>query len=315
MAKLTAKYLFKVPSIVMNGEEVLNLEPIKLLTNIGKATIYPPGSGEQKPRSYVEPKKGTHLGEAKLELKPPSRLWKADTLWIDVETEVTPELSGGDHAKLDREVHQLVLRFLRLLRRKLPETPMPLPTSLLPRIVFEWEPEQPGQLIFSGPTTPGLIVIVPPEAGTTQAKWRELGQELRSGLNTELWEDFIIDAKVSLEDDDLKRTTLYAVIACETFIKEYMEKAAKKAGISQHFWKYLKSRRPGVLDYYDSVLHLVKGHSLRIENKQMYEQLERLLKARNRIMHEGKLPVSVSQLQLREHIRQVEQVISWVEKL
>jgi len=319
MANVKAKYLLKVPSILMNGDEVLNLEPIKIMTDFGEATIYPPGSKERKPRTYVEPKKTGHLGEAKLEVTPPSSFWEADTLWIDVETEVTPELSRGDHIKLDRDVHYLVLRFLRLLRRKLPEMPFPLPTDWMPRIAFEWESEQPGQLAGVAPTTPSVIRVVPPEAGTTVAKWRELEQQLNSGVETELWEDFIVDAKVALQEDDLNRATLYAAIGCEIFVKGYTEKAARNAGISQKFWKYLESRRPRVSDFYDSVLHLVKGHSLRAENLEMYKLVERLNRARNDIMHRGKLSLPKDKTnrlrkvnKLREDIQGVGQVISWV---
>jgi len=318
MANVKAKYLLKVPSILMNGDEVLNLEPIKIMTDFGEATIYPPGSKERKPRTYVEPKKTGHLGEVKLEVTPPPSLWEADTLWIDVETEVTPELSRGDHIKLDRDVHHLVLRFLRLLRRKLPKMPFPLPTDLMPRIAFEWESEQAGQLAGVAPTTPSVIRVVPPEAGTTVAKWRELEQQLNSGVETELWEDFVVDAKLALQEDDLNRAILYAAIACEIFIKEYCEKAAKQVGISQKFWKYLESRRPRVVDYYDSVLHLVKNYSLQAKNQKLYNLLDRLYDARNEIMHEGRLSASRNKHeinQLREDVRETEQVISSVRRL
>jgi hypothetical protein len=313
MAKLTTKYQVKVPPITINGEEILKLEPIKLASKIGKVIIYPPASKNRKPESYAAPKSG--VGEVKLEVGG-SSFWDADTLYIDIETEATPDLSREDRFELEREMHVILTRFLKLLRRKLPETPMPLPTTLLPATFFEWEPPQTGQLVASLPTTPSTVMVIPQEAGLTKERWNELQQEITSGAETALWEDFIVDAKNALKEEDLNRAILYAAIACEIFIKEYCQRAAKQAGISQKFWKYLESRRPRVVDYYDSVLHLVKNHSLQAENPEMGKLLRLLWKARKQIVHEGKLSISKDETtQLREAIHEIGQVISWVRGL
>lgn len=312
MNKLTAKYQVKVPSILMTGEEVLKVEPIKLVTRVGEVTIYPPGCEDRQPESYIAPEKG--FPKAILSV-PGSKLWDADTLWIDVETEATPEFPREEQRKLEREMHELALRFLRLLRRTTPEAPIPLPKSLLPSAVFQWEPPQTGQLVSSGPTTPSMIRVVPLEAGLTKERWEELQQEMSSGVDTELWEDFIIDSKVALDEEDLGRATILAAIASEIFIKKYTQKAAKEKGISNEFWGYLKSRQPKVIDYYDSILHLVKGHSLKTENKQMYKAVERLNQKRNDFMHEGKIPSKVQLPQLIADIQQIRKVISWVREL
>lgn len=320
MAKLTIKYQVPVPEILMNGEQVLKSEPIKLQTSIGEVSIYPPGSKDRKPKNYIPPEKG--FPEGKL-LGPESKLWNADTLWIDIETEATPEFPRKERRKLERETQELTFRFLRLLRRVIPEKPIPLPKSpksLLISTAFQWETPQEGQLVYSGPTTPDTIIIVPPQAGLTKQKWKDLGKKLSSGVETELWEDFIVDAKVALDEDDLNRAIIYSAIACETFIKEYTEKSAIEKGISQTFWKYLKdpSTETRVLTYYDQVLHLVKGHSMKTENKNSYNKLVRIFRARNKIMHEGKIPPSWNRdkiNQLNDDIREVEQIISWVSGL
>lgn len=314
MDKVIAKYQVKVPSILMEGSEVIELDPIRLETSTGKIVLYPPGSKEQKPKSYIEPEHGFYNVEAKVERKG-SSLWDADTLWLDIEAEATTPFSEKEiRAKLDRDRHQITSRFLRLLRRKLPETPVPIPTSLQYSASFYWGPQPSGQTLAVA-LIPGVIRVVSKEAGLTKKKWTELQQEMIAGVDTELWEDFIIDAKVALEEDDLNRATIYAAIACEIFIKEYCQRAAKQAGISQKFWKYLKNRRPRVIDYYNPVLHLVKGHSMEKENEETYNRLDRIFQARNKIMHKGKIPSSWNRdkiSQLREDIREVEQIISWV---
>lgn len=316
MSKVTIKYQIKVPSILMVGEELLTLEPIRLTTNISEITIYPPGSKGRKPQSYVEPKQTPFITEVRFE-EGGSPLWDADTLWVDIKTDMPP-VSGKDvHDRFDKEMHELVSRFLRLLRWKMPEVPMPLPASLPFSISVEWD-HQPPEPHFVAGIVGAPIRVVPQGAGLTKERWKELQWEMSSGREMELYEDFIGDAKVALEEDDLNRATLCVAIACEVFIKEYTENAAKEASISEKFWEYLKSRQPRVLDYYDSILHLVKGHSLREENDELYRLLDRVYEARNKIMHEGKLPLSWGKErigQLREDIRKVERVISWVRGL
>jgi hypothetical protein len=316
MSKLTIKYQIKVPSILIAGEEVLTLKPIKLTTNIGQITIYPPGSRERKPESYIEPKH-PFITQVDVRTETPY-FWDADTIWVDVRTDIATMSSKDIHAKSDKEMHELVSRFLRLVRRKLPEAPMPLPTSLPFSTSVEWDREPLEPHHTAGISVPHAFKVVPHEAGLTTGRWSELKQEISSGADTELYEDFVADARVALEEDDLNRATLYSAIACEIFVKEYTEKAAKEASISPKFWEYLKSRQPRVLDYYDSILHLVKGHSLRKENPTFYKLLDQLYEARNKIVHEGKLSPSWSKVkvgQLREDIRRVEQVISWVRGL
>lgn len=321
MSKITAKYQVRVPSVLMEGDKVTELEPIKLETNTDKVIIYPPGSKERKPKTYTEPQKGFYRVEVKIEGKD-SQLWDADTLWVDIETEVTSMLSKEEiRDRLDTKIHEVIYRLLRLLRRKLPEAPMFLPISLQHSANYDLSQVLAGQS-HTVTTAPFAFKVVSKGAGLTEEKWAELQQEMSSGEYTELYEDFIADSKAALEEDDLNRATLYAAIGCEIFIKEYTEKAAKKAGISQKFWKYLESRRPRVPDYYDSVLHLVKGRSLQAENLEMYKLVERLNHARNDIMHRGKLSFPKDKAnrlrkvnKLREDIQGVGQAISWVRNL
>jgi hypothetical protein len=321
MAKVIAKYQVKVPSVLMEGAEVIELEPIKLETDIGKVIIYPPGSKERKPKSYTKPQKGFYRVEVKVEGKD-SQLWNADTLWVDIEAEVTSILSEKEiRDRLDTKTHEVVYQFLKLLRRKLPEAPLFLPISLRPSVDYDLSQvlKEKGH-IFRAAATPFTFKIVSAGAGLTKDKWTELQQEMSSGEYTKLYEDFIADSKAALDEDDLNRATLYATIGCEIFIKEYTEKSAKEKGISQIFWEYLKdpNTETRVRTYYDQVLHLVKGHSMKKENKETYNRLDRIFYARNKIMHEGKIPPSWNRdkiNQLREDIREVEQIISWVLEL
>lgn len=124
----------------------------------------------------------------------------------------------------------------------------------------------------------------------------------------------------SLEEDDLRKAIIYASIGYEVFIKEYTENAAKEAGVSPVFWEYLNhpNTETRVLTYYNEVLHLVMGHSLKEDNIKMHQKLQLLFTARNKIMHEGKIPSTwnASQIvKLKESITACYDIISWVRQL
>jgi hypothetical protein len=301
LQKFTAKYQFNVPPISVAQErihELEQLEPIRLATQVGHLVIHP---------LICEDPKGGH--------------WeKIDTLCVDLAVEAAQSIEEKELLdRLNKEMRNQVIRFLKLLRRKLPETPFSVPSAdeLVCRVSYEWE-KLPKEWQLLGSCGPFTVHVLPNEAGITSKRWQELAEEFTLERDTELWEDFLLDTKVALKEDDLNRATLYAAIACEIFIKEYTERAAKEKDISQKFWKYLKSRRPRVVDYYDSVLHLIKNRSLRTKNQKLYDSLNRLYAARNEIMHEGKLSASQSKdkiQKLREDIREAEQVISCVREL
>ena len=294
MSKLTAKYQIKVLPILIAGKEMLRLEPIKFATDIGDFVIHPPDSKGRKPEGDSQP-------------------WKADTLWVDIISDADPSLSREELlAKLNAGMQKHVHRFLRLLRRKLPEIPRPLPAELDYSTSFDWEKPKPGWQLLAETS---IVIKVSPQGGLTQERWQELEKELTSGIDTELWEDFLLDSKVALAEDSLIRGVLYAAIACETFIKQYTQIAATKKGISKIFWDYINSRETDIraVRYYGPILHLVIGHSLENEENEIYKSLERIFKKRNEIMHEGNRSFSKDErIILINDIGKVKEAISWV---
>jgi hypothetical protein len=297
----------------MVGEAVLTLQPIKWTTDIGEFRIHAPGSKDQKPLSLLEPEQAFRNQEAKIG-RMDALSQRADTLWLEIETEVTSELSEAQiMAQLEPAMHQVVYRFLRLLRRKLPETPMRIPAELLCNESFSW---QPSQLSWKFPSNVTRVVVwVFPQTGLTKERWEQLRGELISGADTELWEDFLLDAKVALHEGDLIRATLYAAIACETFIKHHTKEVLTRIGVSNRFWSYISSQEPQIraIRYYGPILHLITGHSLEDENKELYKSLEHLFTERNKIMHEGKhLFSDEERRRLGDDIRAAEQAIPWV---
>ena len=292
MAEVTAKYQIKLPTpIFVNGEEVLAQEPIRMITSMGEAVIHPPGSKDKKPQSYVEPQQAP-IVDFRVGGEYSSNFWQADTIWIDLTTDITPSISGKELSEqLLSEMQRILLRLVRLLRQRCQEPPIPLPKR--PKeFGFTIQPHaprlKPPFTHFSGKPVP-IDVFIPQDGGLTGERWEEVRQDIASGAMSELCDEFIVDAKVALQlEQDANRAILYAAIACEIFIKEYSEKAAKEAGIDQPLWEYLTDRRLKVLEYYDEILSLLKHRSLPKEEPDIYEQVEYLFRARNSIMHTGK---------------------------
>lgn len=296
MNKLTASYQIFLPRDITARTKILEFEPLKFTRDFGDFTM------------YVRTSKYQGTGQI-----------MSLILHVDVKSDI--KLDADEHEfinQLDAEVKQLAYRFLRLLRRKLPEMPFNLPADLLSSVSYNREKQQPHshwQILASAEV---LVEPVPQDAGITTDKWRELERELASGKDTEIWEDFLLDAKVALKESDLHRAMLYTAIACETFIKQYTQIAATKQGISKVFWDYINSRETDIraIRYFGPILHLVTGRSLEDEENELYKSLERIFQKRNKIMHEGKRSFSANEVyRLRNDIQAGEQAISWVRNL
>jgi len=214
--------------------------------------------------------------------------------------------------ELNLEVDQLTHRFLRLLRRQVPHKPFHLPTDLLSSVRYNRSKPSPHWRLMAS-LGPIHVLMSDVSQNVTRQDWHDLKKALASGEDTEIWEEVLLDARAALSDSDLKRATLYAAVSCEVFIKEYTSKASREVGICKEFWTYLGSRQPRVQDYYDSILMLVSGHSLKTEKPEMYKLVERLFKARNELMHEGHFsPRKQLLMSLESDINTVNDIIAWV---
>ena len=99
------------------------------------------------------------------------------------------------------------------------------------------------------------------------------------------------------------------------FIKNYTEEA-KEGVMSKEAWDRLKNRRPRVLEYYDSILHLVTNHSLNIEQGDLYKSMQQLFAIRNKIMHEGKTSVTQEKDEtIEDMLKKAESTIAWVSNI
>ena len=160
-----------------------------------------------------------------------------------------------------------------------------------------------------------LVQVSPQDTTITAEQWPEMEKELASDIDTEIWEDFLLDSKVALRENDLHRATLYAAIACETFIKHQIKLMASKHNISNKFVNFIDGQEPSsrAVRYYGPILHLVTGRSLEDEENELYKSIESIMKKRNKIMHEGKRSFTKDECtQIANDIGKMEEAISWV---
>lgn len=301
MGKIITEYYVRVPDMLIEKGELQKLEPITLSNRFGKATIninIPEQRHTQSKRKF-------------------------DTLIFRQEVASSNPLS--EEAKMsvlnDMEpyIEEIIPWFLRLMRRRLQ---VPIFIDFYCDTASQWTeypPSGPPQTYTGLAYSSSSLYLTPTIAPSIlQDGWAKLQSEIDSGIDTELWEEFIGDSKAALIILDLSRATIYAAIGCEIFIKEYTEKAANRIKLSKNFWEFLTNPRleTRAIDYYDAILHLVTGHSLKNENKELFNLIERIFRARNKVMHEGKLILSKTDTKcLKDDIKAAEQAIAWVREL
>jgi hypothetical protein len=297
--KVIAEYHFyDLPDILIH-EDISEVEPITFNTTSGKARVKIPITTQDV--NEIKHRKRVYLNAVNLEIEADIDLDKKDTITN----------------ALDREAEEILRRFLRLLRIKISPIPIQIPSRLKYRVNFTSR-EIPTEKLPQAHHSPITLHGIPIDAGITPENLGGLGNDLKSGKDAEIWQDFLVDAQAASWKGNLIEGVLFAAIACETFIKQYTQKKATELGISKPFWNYICGLEIDVRTkrYFGPILHFLTGHSLEAEDNSLYKSLERLFTHRNKIMHEGKKPLSDNERrQFHEDIQVAQKAISWVKKL
>lgn len=297
--RVTTKYHFyDLPDILIH-EDISGVDPITFSTTSGKARISIPITQQEVN-----------------EIKYHNRVY-LNTVNLEIETDIDLDIKDEIANTLDREAEEILRRFLRLLRVKLSPIPIQIPSRLKYRVHYTSTEILPDNLPQKH-HSPIVMHMIPRDEGITPNRWREFKNDLKSEKDTEIWQDFLEDTKVAFWEENLIQGVLFAAIACETFIKQYTQKKATELGISETFWDYISGLEVDIraIRYFGPILHLVTGHSLEKEEKSLYKSLERLFKHRNKIMHEGKKPLSDDEHRhFREDIQVARKAVSWVRNL
>jgi hypothetical protein len=308
MAKITGIYKITLPNIPMNITEIPKQRPIIINTDVEQIKIYPPGYNCEKVCKRMQGKNlRVEIGVAHIE--------NPDSFYILIEKEgyaSNTQEAETEYEKLDTEVEKLAFKIMRLFRKKLPKTPIAIPNQLQYKSLCKCDSESLKNTLWSRTSRDNTVIYTSSQYYLDRQKWSALRKAIQNDIDTEIWEDFLYDAYAALELHDFTKAIIYAAVACEVFIKNYTEEA-KEGVISKDAWDRLKNRRPRVLEYYDSILHLVTNHSLNIEQEDLYKSMQQLFVIRNQIMHEGKTYVIQEKDEtIKDIIRKAESTIAWV---
>lgn len=311
MAKITGIYKITLPNVPISIAEMPKQRPIIINKAIEQIKIYPPGYNCEKVWKRIQDKNlrvESSVSQVNIQ--------NADSFSILIEKDSRAsniEDAEIEYEKLDTEVEYLAFKIMRLFRKHLPKTPIALPNRLQYKSLCRCNSSSLKNHLWSRASKGHAVIYTSSQYYLDRQKWSALRKAIQNNIDTEIWEDFLYDAYAALELHDFTKAVIYAAIACEVFIKQYTAKAAREAGISKKFWKYLEVRQPRVLDYYDSILHLVTNHSLHTERKELYKSIELLFNNRNKIMHEGEMPLVHEKHKIvNDMIQKVELTISWV---
>jgi hypothetical protein len=297
--RVIAEYHFYDLPDILILEDISEVAPITFDTTSGKARVRIPITTQDVN-----------------EIKHHNRVY-LNTVNLEIEADINLDKKDEIANALDREAEEILRRFLRLLRVKISPIPIQIPARLKYRVHYT-STETPPEKLPQAHHSPITLHGIPIGEGITPEKLRGLGNDLKSGKDAEIWQDFLVDAQAASWKGNLIEGVLFAAIACETFIKQYTQKKATELGISEPFWNYISGLEVDIRTkrYFGPILHFVTGHSLETEDKSLYKSLERLFTHRNKIMHEGKTPLSDNERRyFREDIQVAQKAVSWVQKL
>ena len=145
-----------------------------------------------------------------------------------------------------------------------------------------------------------------PKAGTELSEWAREKQ-------IPLYESLLLDAELESESDTRGVGVLFAALACEVFIQNWLAKMADTDTRLGRWLEWTDPRRGpegniSAGSYYDIGLFLADGRSLR-DNRELWNSLHALIRARNDIAHRGEPPPGYM---LAQAIETARRVIDWV---
>ncbi len=153
-----------------------------------------------------------------------------------------------------------------------------------------------------------------------EKEWLEIKKALCERVFQQIYDELLLDAQHLLfRADDIRRAILDAAMSCEVYIKSYI---VKNGGA---IYQYLVEKKIiRILEYLDDILNILKGKSLRKENKDLYDHIELLFQVRNNIVHKGECVYFSNEEQRKLEldwggawtlIEKVKELIEWMKNL
>jgi hypothetical protein len=138
---------------------------------------------------------------------------------------------------------------------------------------------------------------------------------LEAGRGPHLADQMLADALYFADrgEPELPRAVLFAAIACELKIKHILlsKASAEKRPLVEALLGNPRDFSMQVAGLFDKALKATLGHSLREENRPLFNLVNKLFESRNKIAHHGQTPDD----KLSEYVRAASDVFQWLDRM
>lgn len=158
--------------------------------------------------------------------------------------------------------------------------------------------------------------------GCKAVPWHEIRSAVSSQDEPPLYILMLLDSHTALARYDDLKAVLFAAVAVEVAIKTYLQQTTLGKNILKRLENTISESFPN--KYFDLLLRLVGASSLREVDPELFKDLDKMFRARNRIAHEGICylerdasgnPVPLTRLELVQLLDTAEKTIDWIQKL
>jgi hypothetical protein len=321
MVQIKAKFAFELPfAIKMQGD--YGGRPYCIQSNPEEIVVYAPA-----PRAYPwadkpfwSPSPENIVGRIGNE-----PVWEAKYIIMDIKKDfLTVPITSEDQEILVAKAREVLYKILTLYRWR--ERQVHVSVKNIERMNYHlhYFDAADNPIIASPQGTQKigalhmLVTLVSPQAD----KWSEICQHLISGAMPQLYESLLLDA-YSVVSEEPRRAILDATTACEVFIDSFCESASKNNPEIDPIVYSALTRHGGFLYYFHEVLKYLFKKSLMEDRKDLYDEIDRLIRTNNSVKHEGKCQykddngkvIAVDSAGARKFIKAVEAVIQYTKTL
>ncbi|MBA7595402.1 hypothetical protein ES703_02365 [subsurface metagenome] len=318
MPWVTAKFEFTLPfKIRMLGENACR--PCTFQLREDRVVVHPPARLDErdgKPCRFAD----WHPADSVDGIS----IWLADTVLIDVTSEVKAyALTEEDVDNFISIAREFLAKLLQTCRWRTGQAWIHADDWSGSHSVHYFD--EAGNQIRDGlAKRTGVIVVnrTPGLPNLDSTVWDTVCQALASEAVPELWEELLLDAVDALPSHPGK-AVIDAGAACEVFIKSFCNKLADALGADEDVYKELTAQHRPFPEYFHVVLRYLVKRSLKVDNLDVYKEIDHLYLTVNSVRHAGRCEykggkrevIGVGSKEVREMINAARSAIEWASSL
>ena len=326
MTQITAKFIFELPYyIIMQGKYDSRSQALK--TNSEEVVVYAPALCAHPwcDKPSWSPDSKQLIGKCNDE-----PIWRAKYIIIDIRQNfLTIPIAAGSQEALVTKARKILYKILTLCRwrGKQPHISVADIEKFDYRLRYFDTANNPIKAGPQGVQATGISHLTLPGPPLKSNQWSDICQDLVSGIMPELYEILLLDAR-SIVSQEPRRAVLDTAIACEVFIKNFCNNANQNnPEVDSTVYSALTQNARVIsysyTSYFHEVLKYLFKHSLKEEKKDLYKELDYLVRTNNSVKHEGKCQYKdkkgnitlVDSTRATDFIRAVEDAIKYTESL